>query len=132
MFFTNSFLSLSDNIVTEKITSIGISLGDDADLIRNSVTLIKNVKKDRVQPMPVQMARDSQLEVESTVSSEFEEEDLTIDNFCDTFGDDMVGDYSNGLAIRSKSDSRCTHNSSKGTKKITKKGCPVQKKLFPQ
>ena len=69
MFFTNSFLSLSDNIVTEKITSIGISLGDDADLIRNSVTLIKNVKKDRVQPMPLQMARDSQLEVESTVSS---------------------------------------------------------------
>ena len=48
--FTNSVCSFSNNRIEENLGGVGITLGNNENLVLSSVALIKDVEKERVKP----------------------------------------------------------------------------------
>lgn len=95
--FHNSFLTLSDDLITDNVKNVGISLGSDVTKVQSSVKLIKKVEKERFISSNVKPCQDSHSDVE------FDDPVLDLEEIgkiCGDLVDDFVDDDSNDLLDR--------------------------------
>jgi hypothetical protein len=78
--YNNSFLSFSDEHISDKVKNIGISIGKDTNSVQSSVVLMKNIEKDRFKlPSVDQTCQDSHLDLEE---SDCEIDHLALGHLC--------------------------------------------------
>lgn len=64
--FKNSVLSFSDEQITEKVTNIGISLGNNDALVKKSVNLLRSIEKIRFKRPPVKTDQDNKTKLDES------------------------------------------------------------------
>ena len=90
----NSFCSFSNIRIEQNLKGVGISLGDNENLTLGSVTLIKEVEKERMKPSNLLITHDNEIDSEE---DEIDPDTSTISQLCGDLTEEVMDDNSAGL-----------------------------------
>ena len=85
----NSFCSFSNIRIEQNLKGVGISLGDNENLTLGSVTLIKEVEKERMKPSNLLITHDNETDSEEDV--------IDLSRLCGDLTEEVMDDNSAGL-----------------------------------